>query len=531
MSTAVTYVGTQYNVPAYQDTGYAQGSGNLSSYLIALATGSLTLSGGTFTLTADADFGANFGLKSIYYKSRNATPATTGVIRLGSAELICWRDNGDTADLELTTNASDQLTFNGNVIASSTGALVGTTLTLSATSNQMVIGTTNTTTLSFTAPSASRTYTIPDAGGAAAFVLTAGTQTIGGAKTFSSAVTINPTTNQLVLGVTNTTTISATAPASSAVYTIPDVGTTADFLFTAGAQTITGAKTYANQTLLLQETGGTDVVTINVAALVASRAYTVPDAGAAASFVMTEGAQTVNGVKTFADGTNVTGNQSSDVDFNVINSSSNAAAGSRILVNTQSGGYDPRTSYVVTSGTSWVEGVDNSDSDSYKISVDTTELATNTAVKITTAGEMTKPLQPAFLVTNGTGAADVTGDGTAYTVLWPTEVYDQGGDFATNTFTAPVTGRYFLQANVFARQIGTAHTPIVLAIVTTARTYNATWTTATGTITSYPLHICVVADMSATDTAFVRLTVSGSTKTVDIDNSASDNYFSGCLLA
>lgn len=190
MSTTVSYVGTQYNIPAYQDTGYAQGSGNLSAYLIALATGSLTLSGGTFTLTADADFGATYGLKSAYYKSRAATISSTGVIRLASAEIIGWRDNGDTADLELTTDASDNLTFNGAVIASSGGALTGTTLTLSATSNQMVIGTTNTTTLSFTAPSSSLTYTIPDAGGAASFVMTAGTQTIGGAKTFSSQVLI-----------------------------------------------------------------------------------------------------------------------------------------------------------------------------------------------------------------------------------------------------------------------------------------------------------------------------------------------------
>lgn len=38
MSTPVSYSGTTYNVPAYQDSGYAQGTGNLSSYLIALAT-------------------------------------------------------------------------------------------------------------------------------------------------------------------------------------------------------------------------------------------------------------------------------------------------------------------------------------------------------------------------------------------------------------------------------------------------------------------------------------------------------------
>lgn len=38
MSTPVNYGGNIYNVPAFQDVGYAQGTGNLSSYLIALAT-------------------------------------------------------------------------------------------------------------------------------------------------------------------------------------------------------------------------------------------------------------------------------------------------------------------------------------------------------------------------------------------------------------------------------------------------------------------------------------------------------------
>jgi|SRR5690242_71929 len=113
MSTAVTYVANQYNVPAYQDTGYAQGTGNLSSYLIALATGSLTLSGGNFPLTADANFGANFGLKSIYYQSRATNPATTGVIRLGTTELVSWRNAGNTGNITLGTNASDQLVLTG----------------------------------------------------------------------------------------------------------------------------------------------------------------------------------------------------------------------------------------------------------------------------------------------------------------------------------------------------------------------------------------------------------------------------------
>lgn len=61
MATPVTLNGNSYSIPAYGDSGYAQGAGNLSSYLVALATGVLTLSGGTFTLTAPITFAA-FGI-------------------------------------------------------------------------------------------------------------------------------------------------------------------------------------------------------------------------------------------------------------------------------------------------------------------------------------------------------------------------------------------------------------------------------------------------------------------------------------
>lgn len=91
-----------------------------------------------------------------------------------------------------------------------------------------------------------REYTIPDSGAAASFVMTQGTQTIAGSKTFSSAVTISATTSQIVLGTTNTTTITSPAPAASRVYTIPDAGATASFVMTQGAQSITGIKTFVS---------------------------------------------------------------------------------------------------------------------------------------------------------------------------------------------------------------------------------------------------------------------------------------------
>jgi hypothetical protein len=68
-------------------------------------------------------------------------------------------------------------------VADTTGAL-----SIAGTSNQFVLGTTNTTTISATAPSASRVYTMPDVGGAADFVMTLGGQTIQGVKIFGDLI-------------------------------------------------------------------------------------------------------------------------------------------------------------------------------------------------------------------------------------------------------------------------------------------------------------------------------------------------------
>ena len=62
MATIVSTGGASYSVPAYGDGNWAQGQGNLSSYLIALASTKLDIAGGTFTLTAPVNFGATYGL-------------------------------------------------------------------------------------------------------------------------------------------------------------------------------------------------------------------------------------------------------------------------------------------------------------------------------------------------------------------------------------------------------------------------------------------------------------------------------------
>ena len=174
--------------------------------------------------------------------------------------------------------------------------------------NQIILGSTNTVTINASSPSVSRTYTIPDTGANSSFIMSDLTQTINGIKSFSSGVPITATTNQLILGITNTTTITSPAPTASRIYTLSDVGDNANFIMSAGNQTIGGTKTFtsalttnltSNQLVL----GTTNTTTINASAPIAPRTYTLPDTGANSSFVMTDLAQSIDGIKTFSAGT------------------------------------------------------------------------------------------------------------------------------------------------------------------------------------------------------------------------------------
>lgn len=113
MSTNVLFNGTTYIVPAVGEDNWGT---NVSNYLIAIAAGALQKTGGSFTLTAEVDFGASYGLKSIYFKTRTSNPATAGIVRLANNEGIQWRNAANSANLVLLANASNQLTFEGSVL-------------------------------------------------------------------------------------------------------------------------------------------------------------------------------------------------------------------------------------------------------------------------------------------------------------------------------------------------------------------------------------------------------------------------------
>lgn len=169
----------------------------------------------------------------------------------------------------------------------------------------------NTISLAMTAPAANRIYTLPDSGADASFVMTAGTQSIAGAKTFSAAPILTATGTLLTFrngGAGNTTSISMTTPGGARVYNLPDAGANAAFVLTAGNQSIGGAKTFTSNVsfngptpqVTFQNNGAGATIAIGMTVPAGNRTYTLPDVMTNTSFAMLAGTQTFNGAKTFS---------------------------------------------------------------------------------------------------------------------------------------------------------------------------------------------------------------------------------------
>jgi len=148
-------------------------------------------------------------------------------------------------------------------------------------------------------------------------------------------------------------------------------------------------------------------------------------------------------------------------------------------------------------------------------------------LKVDNAGHITKPLQPAFLATPASEQANVAINSTT-TVVFGTEVYDQNGDFASNTFTAPVTGKYLLSFSTYLKNVDTGATYYQTDITTSNRTYfELIDPNFSADLLYLPMNIAVVADMDANDTAIVRFTQGGGNAQTDIPT---DSRFMGYLL-
>ena len=158
-------------------------------------------------------------------------------------------------------------------------------------------------------------------------------------------------------------------------------------------------------------------------------------------------------------------------------------------------------------------------------------LGTTANIVIDEAGHVTMPLQSCFSAYYNGAQSNKTGDDTMYTVLFDTERFDLNGDFASSTFTAPVTGKYLLSAHIGLTGYTTSSTYSNMYLVTSNDTYAEF--AGTEVENNQFFSYSIVADMDASDTAIVRVNAGGEgSKVVDVADGADGTcFFSGCLLA
>ena len=156
-------------------------------------------------------------------------------------------------------------------------------------------------------------------------------------------------------------------------------------------------------------------------------------------------------------------------------------------------------------------------------------LSTSTALTLDANGHVSKPLQSAFFAQPSSQQANIALTGE--TIAFGTEIFDQNGDFSSNTFTAPVTGRYQLQVMVRADNVDSAANFCRIVIQTSNRNHIAGMLDP-AVLSSDPGEWnfvgVVLTDMDANDTAKITWSQSGGAAQTDIET---DTFFSGYLVA
>jgi len=247
---------------------------------------------------------------------------------------------------------------------------------------------------------------------------------------------------------------------------------------------------------------------------------------------------TTTAVQEFVQLLSSTGNEVYISSYNTDNTSATSNAVHIMRAGGASGG-DAFSRYLIQGGSAYSVGIDNSDSDKLKINHGSATVSPSTGTNLwamTTVGERTVPLQPGFMAYNATVRANVTGNGTIYTIAYNVERWDNNSDYnnATYTFTAPVTGKYLFVMGVELEKVN-GTTAFQTYITTTLRSYVANFQNITPirvvASDDASVTMTVIADMDATDTCIARVQANGKgADTCDVANTGTINYFMGYLL-
>jgi len=143
------------------------------------------------------------------------------------------------------------------------------------------------------------------------------------------------------------------------------------------------------------------------------------------------------------------------------------------------------------------------------------------------AGQITMPSQPAFNAYPASTQSNIAIN-TTVTVVLGTEAFDQGSNFASNTFTAPVTGKYQLNLVLAVNALDSAAGFYQIQIVTSNKSYNMSFDpNLSADADDWCFTNAVLADMDASDTAIVKIYQYNGTAQTDIGVTTN---FSGYLV-
>lgn len=134
-SVTVTINGTPYTIPQTGEKGWGA---NVTSWIQGVSSNTLQPTGGSFTLSADANFGGSFGLVAPYYKSFSNNISTTGVLRLSNTDGIGFRNAGNSSDFLLLPDADGFLKYNSIDLVNLSGSQTLTNKLLSDTTTTFV---------------------------------------------------------------------------------------------------------------------------------------------------------------------------------------------------------------------------------------------------------------------------------------------------------------------------------------------------------------------------------------------------------
>ena len=179
------------------------------------------------------------------------------------------------------------------------------------------------------------------------------------------------------------------------------------------------------------------------------------------------------------------------------------------------------TGYGVEIGSSQAEAyIQAGSSQALKIGTNSTE-----RMRIDSAGIVTMPYQPAF----GAIASYTNIPLSGHVVMSLSERFDVGGNLTSNTFTAPVTGKYLITYHVYFTQVDASHNNLGINITTSNKVYEAWWqpNNLLGGDGIFSVSGSQVCDMDINDTMQYKLYTSGGTAQTDIHG---DSTVSGCLI-